>query len=172
VVIGPLPGGLEFDLAGRVAWGYSLVVLVLALLLCRRLVFSPFGVGLQALRDNRLRCAALGMNVNARLVAVYTLAAALAGAAGALLAQTTGFASLDVLDFHRSADVLLVLVIGGAGYLYGGIFGAVAFKLLQDLISSWTPQYWLFWLGLFLVVLMRVGRERLLRPWTWWRRGA
>ncbi len=172
VVIGPLPGGLEFDLAGRVAWGYSLAVLVLALLLCRRLVHSPFGVGLQALRDNRLRASALGLNVNARLVAVYTIAAALAGAAGALLAQTTGFASLDVLDFHRSADVMLVVVIGGAGWLWGGVLGAIAFKLLHDLIAAWTPQYWTFWLGLFLVVLMLVGRERLLRPWTWWRRGA
>ena len=88
----------------------------------------------------------------------------------ALVAQTSGFASLDVLDFHRSADVLLVLVIGGAGYLYGGILGAIAFKFLQDIFSTITPQYWTFWLGLFLVVLVMVGRDRLLRPWTWYRR--
>src|SRR5262249_20992537 len=128
------------------------------------------GVSLQALRDNRLRASAIGLSVNMRLAAVYTIAAAMAGAAGALLAQTTGFASLDVLDFHRSADVLLVLVIRGTGYLYGGIFGALVFKLMHDLLAAWTPQYWTFWLGLFLVVLMLVGRERLLRPWTWWRR--
>jgi branched-chain amino acid transport system permease protein len=145
-------------------------VLVIALLVARRVVHSPFGVSLKALRDNRLRATSIGLSVPARLVAVYTFAAALAGAAGALLAQTSGFASLDVLDFHRSADVLLVLVIGGTGYLYGGIFGAIAFKLLHDLISAWTPQYWLFWLGLFLVVLMLVGRDRFIRPWTWWGR--
>ena len=87
-----------------------------------------------------------------------------------MLAQTAGFASLDVLDFHRSADVLLVLVIGGTGYLYGGIVGAIAFKLMHDLLSAWTPQYWTFWLGLFLVVLVMVGRERLFKPWTWWKR--
>ena len=69
-----------------------------------------------------------------------------------------------MFDFHRSAEVLLVLVIGGTGYLYGGIFGAIVFKLLHDLISAWTPQYWNFWLGLFLVVLVLVGRERLIRP--------
>jgi branched-chain amino acid transport system permease protein len=103
---------------------------------------------------------------------VYTLAAALAGAAGALLAQTTGFASLDVLDFHRSADVMLALIIGGAGWLWGGLIGAVAFKLMHDLLSAITPQYWTFWIGLFLVLLVLVGRERLFRPWTWWRRGA
>jgi len=95
------------------------------------------------------------------------VAAAIAGAAGALLAQTSGFASLDVFDFHRSADVLLVLVIGGTGYLYGGIFGAIVFKLLHDLISAWTPQYWNFWLGLFLVVLVLVGRDKLLSPRSW-----
>ncbi len=170
VVIGPLLGRFEFDLYGRTAYAYSLAVLVLALLLSRRLVLSPFGVSLQALRDNRLRAQSIGLSVHARLAAVYTCAAALAGAAGALLAQTSGFASLDVLDFHRSADVLLVLVIGGTGYLYGGIFGAIVFKLLHDLISAWTPQYWSFWLGLFLVVLALFGRERALRPWTWWRK--
>ena len=173
VVMGPLVtpfGRFEFDLYGRTAYAYSLVVLVACVLVARRLVHSPFGVSLQALRDNRLRASSIGLAVNARLIAVYTVAAALAGAAGALLAQTSGFASLDVFDFHRSAEVLLVLVIGGTGYLYGGIFGAIVFKLLHDVISAWTPQYWNFWLGLFLVVLMLVGREKLLRPWTWRRR--
>lgn len=169
VVMGPLLGRFDFDLAGHVAYAYSLVALLLALLFARRLLHSPFGVSLQALRDNRLRVGNLGMSANARLIAIYTIAAAMAGAAGALLAQTTGFASLDVLDFHRSADVLLVLVIGGTGYLYGGVIGAVVFKLLHDLIAAWTPQYWTFWIGLFLVVLVMVGRERLLHPSHWWR---
>ena len=170
VVMAPLLGRFEFDIAGRTAYAYALVVLVVCVLIARRIVHSPFGLSLQALRDNRLRATSIGLDVPARLVAVYTIAAAIAGAAGALLAQTSGFASLDVFDFHRSAEVLLVLVIGGTGYLYGGIFGAIVFKLLHDLISAWTPQYWNFWLGLFLVVLVLVGRERLIRPHTWWRR--
>ncbi len=170
VVMGPLLGRFDFDLYGRTAYGYSLAVLLVALLFCRRLVNSPFGASLQALRDNPLRATSIGLSVPRRLVAVYTIAAGLAGAAGALLAQTAGFASLDVLDFHRSADVLLVLVIGGAGYLYGGIIGAVAFKLLHDALSILTPQYWTFWLGLFLVVLVLIGRDRLMRPWTWFGR--
>jgi branched-chain amino acid transport system permease protein len=174
VVMGPLVtpfGRFDFDLSGRVAYAYSLIVLALALLVARRIVHSPFGNSLQALRDNRLRAASIGLGVQLRLVAVYTIAAAVAGAAGGLLAQTSGFASLDVFDFHRSAEVLLVLVIGGTGYLYGGIFGAIVFQLLHDLVSAWTPQYWNFWLGLFLVVLVLVGRERLVRPWTWLARG-
>jgi branched-chain amino acid transport system permease protein len=168
--MGPLLGHFEFDLFGRTAYAYSLVVLVIVMLISRRIVHSPFGYSLKALRDNRLRATSIGLSVNMRLAAVYTLAAAFAGCAGALLAQTSGFASLDGLDFHRSADVMLTVVIGGTGYLYGGIFGAVAFKLLHDVISAWTPQYWTFWLGLFLVVLVMVGRDRLIRPWTWWKK--
>ena len=173
VVMGPLLtpfGRFEFDLSGRTAYAYTLFVMAVCLVLGRRLVHSPFGYSLQALRDNRLRAASIGLSVNARLIAVYTVAAGVAGAAGALLAQTSGFASLDGFEFHRSAEVLLVLVIGGTGYLYGGIFGAIVFKLLHDLISAWTPQYWNFWLGLFLVVLVLVGREKLIRPWTWWKK--
>ena len=169
--VAPLLGQFEFDFVGRVGYGYTLVVLAGSLLLSRRLVQSDYGVSLQALRDNALRASAIGLSVNSRIVAIYTVAAALAAAAGALQAQTTAFASLDVLAFHTSADLLLMVVIGGAGYLYGGIFGAIAFKVLHHLFSSWTPQYWTFWLGLFLVVLMLVGRDRLVRPWTWFKRG-
>jgi branched-chain amino acid transport system permease protein len=114
---------------------------------------------------------AIGLPVYSRLAVIYTIAAGVAGAAGGLLAQTTGFASLDVFAFDRSADLMLMLVIGGTGWLYGGVAGAIVFKLMQDFISSVTPQYWTFWIGLFLVVLVLVGRERLLRPWTWFGRG-
>lgn len=171
VVMGPLLGRFEFDLAGQTSAWYSLTVAFVFFLLARRLVHSPFGATLVAVRDNRLRAMAIGIPVASRLGVVYTIAAGVAGAAGALLAQTTGFASLDVFDFHRSADLMLILVIGGTGWLYGGIAGAIVFKLLQDVIASITPQYWTFWIGLFLVVLVLVGRERLLRPWTW-RRAA
>ncbi|WP_084536901.1 branched-chain amino acid ABC transporter permease [Azospirillum halopraeferens] len=160
IVMGPVLGTFEFDLWGQTAYGYSLAVLFVLFLLARRIVHSPFGLSLCAIRDNPLRAAAVGIPVGGRLVAVYTLAAAYAGVAGALLAQTTQFVSLDVLEFHRSADVLLVLIIGGTGYLYGGIIGAVLFRLVQDELANLTPQYWYFWVGLILVVLVLVGRER------------
>jgi branched-chain amino acid transport system permease protein len=172
VVMGPLLGRFEFDLSGRTAAWYSITVLLVLFVLARRFVNSPFGATLKAIRDNRLRAMAIGIPVSRRLAVVYTVAAALAGAAGALLAQTTGFASLDVFEFHRSADVMLILVMGGVGWLYGGVAGAIVFKLMQDAISSITPQYWTFWIGLFLVVLVLVGRERLMRPWTWIKRPA
>lgn len=163
MVVGPILGWFEFDLFGTTAYGYSLAVLFVLFLFARRVVHSPFGLSLKAIRDNRLRAAAVGVPVARRLVGIYTLSAAYAAVAGALLAQTTQFVSLDVFDFHRSADVLLVLVIGGAGYLYGGPIGAVLFRFLQDWISGLTPQYWSFWLGAFLVLLVLVGRDRLVQ---------
>lgn len=163
MAVGPVLGRFEFDLYGRTAYAYSLTVLFLLFLLARVVVHSPFGLSLMAIRRNALRSAALGVPVNSRLIAVYTLAAAYAGAAGALLAQTTGYVSLEFLDFQRSADVLLVLIVGGTGWLYGGLVGALVFKLLQDALSSGSPKLWMLWMGLFLVVLALIGRERLVR---------
>jgi branched-chain amino acid transport system permease protein len=161
MTVGPLLGTFEFDLFGRTAYAYSLATLFVLFLIARRVVHSPFGLSLMAIRRNPLRAAALGVPVHRRLIAAYTLGAAYAGAAGALLAQTTGYVSLEVLEFQRSADVLLTLIIGGAGWLYGGIAGAVAFKILQDVLSTSSPQFWMLWMGVFLVALALVGRERL-----------
>jgi branched-chain amino acid transport system permease protein len=161
VAPGPVLGLYSFDIFGRVAAIYSLCVLLLLFLAARRLVNSPFGLSLRSIRGNPLRAAAIGIPVSARLVAIYTIAAAYAGIAGALLAQTTQFVSLDVFDFSRSADVLLVLIIGGTGYLYGGLVGAVIFRLLQDLFATIMPQHWQFFIGLVLVLLVLLGRDRL-----------
>jgi branched-chain amino acid transport system permease protein len=161
VIIGPILGLFQFDIFGHVGYAYCLAVLFVMFLLARRIVYSPFGLSLRAVKGNPLRASSIGISVNARLVAIYTLAAFYAGVAGALLAQTTAFASLDVLSFERSADLLLVLIIGGTGYLYGGLIGAVIFKLMQDWIANLTPQYWQFWIGLVLVLIVLVGRDRI-----------
>jgi branched-chain amino acid transport system permease protein len=173
IVMGPLLGRFEFDIFGTTAYAYSLTVTFLLFVVARRIAASPFGLSLRAIRDNPLRARAIGIPVGRRLVVIYTAAAAYAGVAGALLAQTTQFVSLDVIAFHRSADVLLALVIGGAGYLYGGFVGAVVFKVLQDVLAGLTPQYWQFWIGAILVVLVLVGRENLThRARALWRRSA
>src|SRR5689334_11328154 len=142
VEIKPLFGLFRFDMFGHTAYCYSLGVLIVLFLLARRIVHSPFGLSLQSIRGNPLRAAAAGVPVNGRLVSIYTIAAGYAGIAGALLTQTTAFASLSVFDFERSADLLLVLIIGGTGYLYGGLIGAIIFKLMQDYLAALTPQYW------------------------------
>jgi branched-chain amino acid transport system permease protein len=154
VVMWPLLGLLEFDLFGRTAYVYSLVVLLVLFYAARRLVASPFGLQLRGLRSNRLRMEAIGTPTGRRLVAIYTVGAGYAGAAGALLAQTAQFVSLDVLEFQRSAEVLLVLVIGGSGTLYGGLIGAIVFKVMHEWLAGITVQYWQFWLGLALVLLV------------------
>lgn len=161
VAPGPLLGSLDFDIFGQVAYGYSLAVTFILFLVARRFIYSPFGWSVRAVKENQLRTSAIGIPVTRRLVVVYTLAAGIAGVAGALLCQTTQFASLDVLAFHRSADLLLILIIGGTGYLYGGLIGALLFKIVQDSIATFTPEYWEFWIGLILVCLVLIGRERI-----------
>ena len=171
VAPGPVLGRFEFDIFGQTAYGYSLAVLFVLFLIARRFVFSPFGWSIRAVKENQLRTSAIGIPITGRLVVVYTVAAAYAGIAGALLTQTTQFASLDTLAFHRSADLLLVLIIGGTGYLYGGLIGALLFKLVQDAISTVTPEYWEFWIGLILMALVLIGRERITgAPMFIWRR--
>ena len=158
IVMEPVLGHFAFDMFGRTAYVYSLIVLFILFVLARRIVNSPFGLSLRSVRGNPLRASAVGIHVNGRLVAIYTVAAGYAGIAGALLTQSTQFASLSVLDFERSADVLLMLIIGGTGYLYGGLIGAILFKLVQDYLANVTPQYWQFWLGLALVMMIMFGR--------------
>lgn len=161
VTVAPLLGRYAFDIGGHVGYAYSMAVLFLLFLVARRIIYSPFGLSLGALKGNSLRASAIGISVNARLVAIYSVAAAYAGIAGALLTQTTQFCSLDVLSFDRSADLLIVLILGGTGYLYGGLVGAILFKLMQDWLAAITPQYWQFWIGLMLVVVVLAGRERM-----------
>ena len=161
VDVAPVLGLFRFDLYGRTGYIYSLIVLFVCFLFARRIVYSPFGMSLRALKGNTLRAAAIGIPVKWRLVAVYTVSGGLAGVAGALLTQTTAFCSLDVFSFDRSADLLLVLILGGTGYLYGGLIGAVIYKFLQDWIATLTPQYWQFWIGFVLVVIVLIGRERI-----------
>jgi branched-chain amino acid transport system permease protein len=174
VTMAPIFGRFAFDIFGRTAFVYAFLVLFVLFALARYLIHTVFGLTLRGIRTNRLRMEAIGAPVSRQLVAIYTLGAAYAGAAGGLLAQTTQFVSLDVLEFHRSAEVLLVLIIGGTGWLYGGLIGAVVFRVMQDWLAGITPQYWLFWLGLMLVVLVLVSRNGLrgLFAAAWARRQA
>jgi len=171
VEIAPILGRYRFDLYGHNGYVYCLIVLFICFVFARRIVYSPFGLSLRSVKGNALRASAIGIPVKWRMVAIYTVSAGLAGIAGALLTQTTAFCSLDVFSLDRSADLLLVLIIGGTGYLYGGLIGAVIYKFLQDWISTLTPQYWQFWIGLVLVIIVLIGRERV-GAWNETARGA
>jgi branched-chain amino acid transport system permease protein len=158
VTMWKLFGVFPFDLAGRTAYPYSLAVLFIVFLFLRRLARSPFGLALRGIRENRSRMPAIGVPVRRRLVAAFTLGAAIAGIAGALLAQTTQFVGLDTLGFGRSADTVIMLVLGGAGRLYGALIGTGVFMIAQDYLSGINPVYWQFWLGLLLVVFVFFAR--------------
>jgi len=159
VEIGPVFGTWRFDLYGHVGYVYALCVLFLMVLLARRVVRSPFGLSLQAIRGNALRSSAVGIAVNWRLVAIYTFAAGYAGLAGGVLAQTQAFASLEMFSIERSADVLLILIIGGTGYLYGGLIGALIYRLAQDYLSGeLSARYWQFYIGFVLIMMVLFGR--------------
>src|SRR3984885_6376653 len=157
----PILGLFSFDMFGKVGFFYALAVLFVLFLAARRIVHSPFGLSLRAIKNNPLRAAAIGVPVDRRLIAVYTLSAFYAGISGALFTQTTALASLDVFSFERSADLMLVLVIGGNRYLYGGLIGAGGFRMLQEFFSTITPQYSQFLIGLVLVAIVLIGRARL-----------
>lgn len=161
ISMAPVLGLFEFDLFGQIGYLYCLTVLFVLTMVARRLVHSPFGLSLKAIKRNSRRAEMLGISTNRLRVVVYTVSAIYAGIAGALLTQTTSFVSPDVLAFHRSAEVLLVVVIGGIGYLYGGVVGAIVFSLLRAWLSVITPQYWMFWVGLILVALVLMGRDRI-----------
>ncbi len=158
VTMWKLFGLFNFGIDGRTAYLYALGVLFVVFCFVRLVVNSPFGLALRGIREGERRMPALGVSVPRMLIAVYTLAAAIAGIAGALLAQTTQFVGLDVLGFNRSAEILIMLVLGGAGYLYGGLIGAAIFMILQDRLANLSAAYWQFWLGALLVLIVLFAR--------------
>jgi branched-chain amino acid transport system permease protein len=151
-------GLFPFDLEGRTAYVYSLIVVFLVFCVARLIVRSPFGLSLRGIRDGAARMLAIGSPVRLRLIAIYTIAGGVAGIAGALLAQTTQFVGLEVLGFERSADCVIMVVLGGAGWLYGALIGAAVFVIARDVLSGINPVYWQFWLGLLLVVVVLFAR--------------
>jgi branched-chain amino acid transport system permease protein len=154
----PIFGVFPFDLSGRVAYLYCLVVVFACWWLVRRLVHSPFGRSLTGIRENVLRMHAIGAPVMRRCVIAYTISAALAGVAGALLAQTTQFVDLGVLSLDRSGAVLIMLILGGVGRLYGAFVGVPLYMIAQDRFSAIDPVYWYFWIGLLMVLVVLFAR--------------
>jgi len=154
MVIWPLFGIFEFGLDGETAFAYGYAVLLVCFMVFTRITDSPFGLALRGLHENPQRAAALGTPVASRLHGAYVMAAAFAGVAGALLAQTTQFVSLETLGFHLSADVLVMLVLGGAGYRYGGVLGAALFVVARDILADLSPAFWQFGLGLAMVAIV------------------
>lgn len=153
--IAPLFGRFAFDLYGHTAYWYAAAVLALVYALCKAIVNAPFGLTVQGIRENPVRMRMLGVPVTLRLVMVYGVSAALAGVAGGLSAQVNRIVGLDALSFTVSANVLVMLALGGTGRLYGAFFGSIVFVLLSDRAAVINPTYWLAALGVLLILVVR-----------------
>lgn len=158
----PLFGVFQYDLYGRVNYIYALVVLAVVFYFVRRIVYSPFGQALTGIRENVRRMHAIGSPVHRRLVTVYTIAAAIAGIAGALFTQTNAYVTLTVFEFENSAKVMVMLILGGTGRLYGAFFGAAVYMVLEDYFSKMSPTFWQFGIGLLLVLAVLFARRGVL----------
>ncbi|MGO8919256.1 MAG: branched-chain amino acid ABC transporter permease [Stellaceae bacterium] len=172
--VSPVLGLFRFDVFGHTAYVYCLAVLFFGWLAARRIVQSPFGRGLIGIRENEERMRAIGSPVFRRRLVIYAISAALAGIAGGLMAQTTQFVALDALGFERSGTVLIMLILGGVGRLYGAFIGVPLYMILQDRFAQQDPVYWYFWIGLLLVLVVVFARggvlgigERLTRRRGW-----
>jgi len=158
IKVSPLLGAFAFGLDGRTSYLYGLAILFLVFVWVRRLVSSPFGLALRGLREGEARLPAIGISVRRMQVTVFTLAAAIAGVAGGLLAQTTQFVGIDVFAFSRSAELVIMVVLGGVGRLYGALVGALVYMVAQDLLSGLNHVYWQFWVGFLLVLVVLSAR--------------
>jgi branched-chain amino acid transport system permease protein len=154
VVVDPILGLFRFDIFGKTAFLYCLVVLLLSWFVVRRIIYSPYGAMLTGIRENTARMHAIGAPVYWRLLAIYTVSATLAGIAGALLTQVNQFVGLNVLGFEVSGELLVMLILGGVGRLYGAFVGPAVYLVAQDYLAKQFPEYWYFGIGALLIVVV------------------
>lgn len=162
VVVSPVLGMFKFDLSGKTAYLLSLVMLFVGWWLIRRLIYSPFGATLTGIRENSVRMHAIGAPVYWRLVTVYTISAMVAGVAGALLTQTNQFVGLNVLGVEPAGELLVMLILGGVGRIYGAFVGPLVYLIAQDFLAKQFPEYWYLGIGTLLVVVVLFARGGLL----------
>lgn len=165
--IGPLFGLFPFDLWGRTAYLYALGVLAVWFFVAWRIAHSPFGRSLDGIRQNPRRMRAIGTPVWWRLVAIYTVSAAMAGSAGVLKAQTNQFVGLDSLELLISGTALVMLILGGTRRLYGAFAGAAFYVVVQDLAAEFDPFRWMFVIGALLIAIVMAGEGGLMGLADW-----
>lgn len=154
ITMGPVFGVWEFDFIGVTGYIYSVCVFFLVVFLLSIVIASPFGLSLRGIKDSPARMRAIGTPVTRRRVAIYTLAGAVAGIAGALSAQATGLVSLSVYDFQVSAEAMIMLILGGTGRLWGALVGVAIFMTVHEFAASVDPFNWLFVIGILVLVVV------------------
>jgi branched-chain amino acid transport system permease protein len=158
MVVDPILGRFNFDMLGKTAYVYALVTLFIGWWTARRIIHSSFGQALTGIRENEARMHAIGAPVFRRRLVIYTVSAGMAGVSGALFAQTAQFVGLDTLSFDRSGVILIMLILGGVGRMYGSFIGVPLYMIAQDRFSEVDPVYWYFWIGLLLVLVVIFAR--------------
>jgi branched-chain amino acid transport system permease protein len=162
VKVGEVLGLFRFDLYGKTAFLYCLITLFIGWWAVRRIIYSPYGAMLTGIRENTTRMHAIGAPVYWRLVLIYTISATMAGIAGALLTQVNQFVGLNVLGLEPSGDVLVMLILGGVGRLYGAFIGPVVYLIAQDYLAKQYPEYWYLGIGALLIVVVLFARGGIL----------
>src|SRR5438270_9402895 len=168
VEVAPILGLFKFDLFGKTAFLYCLAALFIAWWAVRRIIYSPYGAMLTGIRENTTRMHAIGAPVYGRLVMVYTISATLAGIAGALLTQVNQFVGLNVLGFEPSGELLVMLILGGVGRLYGAFIGPLVYLIAQDYLAKAYPEYWYLGIGVLFIVVVLFARGGILGIWDKW----
>jgi branched-chain amino acid transport system permease protein len=154
IKMSPLLGLFRFDLWGKTGYLYALAVLFVLTMAAWQIMKSPFGRSLDGIRQNPARMRAIGTPVWWRLVVAYGLSASMAGAAGALLAQTTQTVGLASLSLLTSGTVLVVLVLGGMRRRYGAFLGAAVYVVGQNFAAEVDPFRWMFVIGVLLIAVV------------------
>src|SRR5215208_3591173 len=162
VKVDPILGWFRFDMYGKTAFLYCLVMLFVGWWVVRRIIYSPYGAMLTGIRENAARMHAIGAPVYWRLVLIYTISATLAGIAGALLTQVNQFVGLNVLGLEPSGDLLVMLILGGVGRIYGAFVGPVVYLIAQDYLAKQYPEYWFLGIGILLIVVVLFARGGIL----------
>jgi branched-chain amino acid transport system permease protein len=158
VKVDPILGWFRFDMYGKTAFFYCLAMLFIGWWLVRRIIYSPYGAMLTGIRENAARMNAIGAPVYWRLVLTYTISATMAGVAGGLLTQVNQFVGLNVLGLEPSGDVLVMLILGGVGRLYGAFIGPVVYIVVQDTLAKQYPEYWFLGIGILLIFVVLFAR--------------
>jgi branched-chain amino acid transport system permease protein len=161
---GKVFGLYNFDMYSRTAYLFSLAVLVIVFVALSRFVRSPFGLLCRGIKDDDLRAKMIGVSVYPRLVLMYGVSGAVAGVGGALTAISTGVVGLDSVSFERSAEVLVMLVLGGAGHLWGALAGALIFQVFEHIVSAANPFHWMTLVGLLLILIVVFAPRGLIEP--------
>ncbi|MEH6630669.1 MAG: branched-chain amino acid ABC transporter permease [Halopseudomonas aestusnigri] len=137
-----------------------LVLLLLCLWVCKRLVKSRFGMVLQGCRQNETRMKALGYPVYRYKLTAFVISGMIAGLAGALSANHTEFVGPGLMHWTRSGEIMVMVILGGMGSLFGAVLGAASLLMMEEVLSGLT-EHWMIFLGPILVVVVLFARKGL-----------